>query len=62
METLILNCVICGRPIPLQSANTDGHERPVHSDCYLEKRLEGIAQDIGMMRKPPRPISNTHDQ
>jgi hypothetical protein len=32
-----LTCVVCGKPISLQSATTDGAGRPVHSDCYASE-------------------------
>ena len=32
-----LACVLCGRPVPLETANTDEQGKPVHAECYMEK-------------------------
>lgn len=30
-----LLCRICGRPIPIETAKSDGHGRAIHEECYV---------------------------
>jgi hypothetical protein len=40
MDSKTVNCVICNKPVALESAKVDEAGRPVHDACYLLK-LEG---------------------
>jgi hypothetical protein len=33
-STTTLYCVLCHKPVPIESAKTDANGKPVHSDCY----------------------------
>ncbi len=35
MATLILNCVICGEPVPINKSKTDGNGGAVHEKCIV---------------------------
>jgi hypothetical protein len=37
MDSKTVNCVICNKPVALESAKVDEAGRPVHDACYLRK-------------------------
>jgi len=39
VEVLQLKCTICGKPLDLRTAQTDGYGKPVHSECYTSRAL-----------------------
>ena len=40
-------CLICGKPVPVESAKTDADGQAVHEDCYALKLLETKGSDSG---------------
>jgi hypothetical protein len=49
-----LICVLCGKPVDIETAKTDGFGKPVHGDCYagsLPVPQEGELLDT--LVKPP---------
>jgi hypothetical protein len=38
-EVTELNCTICGKPLDLRTAHTDGYGKPIHSECYASRAL-----------------------
>jgi hypothetical protein len=34
-ESVLPLCPVCNKPVPLETAMTDGHGRAVHEECYL---------------------------
>ena len=43
MTGSILTCVICGKPVLLQDARSDGDGKPVHEDCYIKSLPKYVA-------------------
>jgi len=39
VEVPQLNCTICGKPLDLSTAQTDGYGKPVHSECYISRAV-----------------------
>jgi hypothetical protein len=46
-----LSCALCNQPVPIETANTDGQGRAVHSDCYAETLA---AQRIDLLSHKPQ--------
>lgn len=45
-DSMLCICRICGKPVPIESANTNGFGQPVHENCYLrEVHLEHASHD-----------------
>ncbi len=55
MSDLILTCVVCGKPIPLEKANTNADGRAVHSECLLGKAAHGQTADS--QTDPPKNVN-----
>jgi hypothetical protein len=47
-------CVVCDKPIALQTVMTDGDGHPIHAQCYLEK-IDGKTAPKPPQDEPPLP-------
>jgi hypothetical protein len=47
MDRITELCFICGKPVPLESANTNEYGRAVHEECYvLRMKLEQATKPV----------------
>ena len=45
-KSSLLLCRICGKPVPVETANTDDVGNAIHEDCYVLKvKLEQASKD-----------------
>jgi hypothetical protein len=36
-KIVTVTCPVCNQPVPLETAKTDEHGKPVHEECYFQK-------------------------
>jgi hypothetical protein len=51
---LVLNCRICRKPVPMETAKADGDGQAVHEECYVST----LTQVNPVSRKRPSSRSN----